>query len=69
MCWGQGLAQLPRAVLEPPSLKGFKSHVNVALGDMAQVALAPGHRLDLIILEMFSNLEKIALNCRTLGSL
>ena len=30
------LAQLPRAVLEIPSLQGFKSHEDVALGDMGQ---------------------------------
>ena len=33
---GQALAQLPRAVLESPSLEGFNSHVDVALGDMGE---------------------------------
>ena len=30
------LAQLPRAVVEFPSLEGFKSREDVALGDMGQ---------------------------------
>jgi len=31
---GQALDQAPRAVVESPSLEGFKNHVDVALGDM-----------------------------------
>ena len=36
---GQALAQLPRAVLECPSLFGFQSPVDVALGDMGSGGL------------------------------
>jgi len=30
--------RLPRAVVESPSLEGFKNHVDVALGDMVEQA-------------------------------
>ena len=45
--------RLPRAVVESPSLEGVKNRVDVALGDMVVL----GYRLDLMILEVFSNLN------------
>lgn len=41
----QSLAQLSRAVMELPSLQGFKSHVDVALGDTVALA-GQGEQLD-----------------------
>ena len=50
--------RLPREVVEAPSLEVFKKHV--VLRDIVQWAtLVVGEWLDVIILEVFSNLHKL----------
>lgn len=53
-------SQLPRTVLESPSLKRFKSHVDEALGDMEQWwHFQRWELLQLMILESFSSLNSV----------
>jgi len=50
--------RLPREVVESPSLKMFRKHVEVALGDMVyQTWWCWVEWLDLMIFEVFSNLN------------
>jgi len=49
--------RLPRAVVESPSLEGFKNRVDVALQGMGVLAW----RLDLMISEVFSNFNDSAI--------
>lgn len=48
--------KLPREVVKAPSLEGFKSPVDAALGDMVTLAVL-GECLYSVTLEAFSNLK------------
>lgn len=50
--------RLPGAVVKSPSPEGFKSPVDVALGDMVALVVL-GERLDSVTLEAFSNLKML----------
>lgn len=47
---------LPREVVESLSLEVFKEQLHVALSGLNTVVFRCGHRLDSMILELFSNL-------------
>ena len=49
------MAQLPREVVESPSLEVFQNHGEVALRAVGMVGMRS--QLDLVILEAFSNLN------------
>ena len=49
--------RLPREVVESLFLEEFKSHGDVALGDVVSEHSGDGLRLDLMILEVFYNLN------------
>ena len=55
------MAQLPRDVVQSPSLEVLKNHGDVALRDM--VSGGDGLELDLVILKAFSNLNDSMIHC------
>jgi len=52
---GEAVAQLPREVVQSPSLEVLKNHVDVALRDVVSGHGGGGLTLDKVILEGFSS--------------
>ena len=54
---GEAVAQLPREVVQSLSLEVFQNRVDVALMDVVSGHGGHGLELDMVILEVFSNLN------------